>query len=71
MEIIIVIVLLIILIYYVTKAENFSPYVSTLVHDTRRSDPSFDESYPGQFDRVKGRSSENILFNQMDGWILK
>lgn len=62
----IIIVLVIIVLYFAliylhgicsksSKQEGFSPYASTLIHDSPRSDPAFDRSREGYL-------SENSLF---------
>jgi hypothetical protein len=76
-----VIVLLIVLIFYftyemnhkcssvavpATKTEAFSPYVSTLAHDIKRSDPQFDFEH----DYVPPRNNEYQLFEQTLGWAM-
>jgi hypothetical protein len=80
----IIIVLLIIVIFYIKKfkittlpsttstsvapvVEKFSPYESTLTHDMKRSDPAFDDDANSA--NPLGRSSEFILFNQLNNWI--
>jgi hypothetical protein len=66
------IVFALIMIWYMdgvksNHVEEFSPYVSTLVHDIRRSDPSYD--VPRFPDNVPGRTNETYLFNQLVGWV--
>jgi hypothetical protein len=67
-----VILLLIVAIwyyYYVHQAEKFSPYMSTLVHEMRRSDPSFDRYNVYDTANPLGHESEYLLFNQLNRWI--
>src|SRR5277367_105662 len=80
-EAIIIIIILVLIIYYFTMmpsastsaststTEKFSPYVSTLTHDIRRSDPAFDRWVVDDTANPLGRSSEYLLFNQTNGWI--
>ena len=68
----ILVILLLMIGYYLYKkygislpAEKFSPYESTQAHDMPRSDPAFDVPRANP----EGRSSEDFLFEQTNGWI--
>lgn len=70
-----IIIALMVIIYFVAtmpaqtppaNSEQFSPYISTLAHDIKRSDPAFDIPQAN----IPGRSSEHMLFNQLNGWAM-
>lgn len=69
LTIIVVICIIFFLYYYFTcesKKENFMPYITTLQHDIKRSDPAFDKGYQESLmEQKEWRDNEDFLFDDL------